>query len=188
MQRALQLKLPVAGGARNVWHFLSDLPLPFPRRRNRARLFALLVFALCVYFLFNLRTSHTSHNYESQHDGRHNPNNPFPHEPLRSAAGKSLASDELISHVPLDWSKQRTLNLHDGSRVFTEDEVARFEKEVSAREAKIISGFGDNGKGVEFSGDEKKVADEIAKKAAFNLYASDRIALNRSVPDVRRDE
>ncbi|XP_013399940.1 polypeptide N-acetylgalactosaminyltransferase 13-like isoform X3 [Lingula anatina] len=46
-------------------------------------------------------------------------------------------------------------------------------------------GPGEYGAGVFLQGEEKKNADELAKKEAFNIIASDGIALDRSLPDVR---
>lgn len=50
---------------------------------------------------------------------------------------------------------------------------------------KITPGLGENGAPVHLPYEEQKVAEEEFSSAAFNVYISDRIALNRSVPDPR---
>ncbi|KAL5006230.1 hypothetical protein ScPMuIL_015036 [Solemya velum] len=47
------------------------------------------------------------------------------------------------------------------------------------------SGPGENGKPVYLEGKEKELADSLFEKEAFNRLASDKIALDRSIPDVR---
>ncbi|XP_054267609.1 polypeptide N-acetylgalactosaminyltransferase 1-like [Macrosteles quadrilineatus] len=51
--------------------------------------------------------------------------------------------------------------------------------------AKVVPGLGYNGAAVEFSGEEAKLAEEIMKKEAFNLLASDKVSYNRTVADAR---
>ncbi|XP_048755192.2 probable N-acetylgalactosaminyltransferase 9 isoform X2 [Ostrea edulis] len=46
-------------------------------------------------------------------------------------------------------------------------------------------GAGERGKAVLLEGEEKTLADSLFKKEAFNIIASDKIALDRSIPDVR---
>ncbi|XP_078321051.1 putative N-acetylgalactosaminyltransferase 9 isoform X2 [Crassostrea virginica] len=46
-------------------------------------------------------------------------------------------------------------------------------------------GLGEKGRAVTLEGEEKKLADSLFKKEAFNIIASDKIALDRSIPDVR---
>ncbi|XP_062596588.1 probable N-acetylgalactosaminyltransferase 9 isoform X2 [Saccostrea cucullata] len=46
-------------------------------------------------------------------------------------------------------------------------------------------GPGEKGRAVILEGEEKTLADSLFKKEAFNIIASDKIALDRSVPDVR---
>lgn len=46
-------------------------------------------------------------------------------------------------------------------------------------------GLGENGKGVVIAPEDKNVADELFKKHQFNVFASDQIALNRTLPDHR---
>ncbi|XP_069996208.1 polypeptide N-acetylgalactosaminyltransferase 1-like isoform X2 [Penaeus vannamei] len=52
-------------------------------------------------------------------------------------------------------------------------------------EAKVVRGLGEGGRPVRLSGEEGRRAEEVLKKEAFNLVASDKISLNRSVPDSR---
>ena len=46
---------------------------------------------------------------------------------------------------------------------------------------------GENGKGADLTKEEEKLKDEKFKLNQFNLIASDKIALNRSINDVRLD-
>lgn len=46
---------------------------------------------------------------------------------------------------------------------------------------------GENGRGVEIPKEEEQLKNEKFKLNQFNLLASDRIALNRSISDVRLD-
>uniref|UniRef100_K1RIU1 Polypeptide N-acetylgalactosaminyltransferase n=1 Tax=Magallana gigas TaxID=29159 RepID=K1RIU1_MAGGI len=46
-------------------------------------------------------------------------------------------------------------------------------------------GLGEKGRAVTLQGEEKALADSLFKKEAFNIIASDKIALDRSIPDVR---
>lgn len=50
---------------------------------------------------------------------------------------------------------------------------------------KVTPGLGEGGVPVHLSSKEQKLADEVFHTAAFNVYLSDRISLNRSVPDPR---
>ncbi|KAK8404121.1 hypothetical protein O3P69_000290 [Scylla paramamosain] len=52
-------------------------------------------------------------------------------------------------------------------------------------ERKVVRGLGEGGKMVKLSGEEGKLAEEVMKKEAFNLILSDKISVNRSVPDSR---
>jgi hypothetical protein len=47
------------------------------------------------------------------------------------------------------------------------------------------SGPGENGEPVRLEGEEKKLGESLFKKEAFNIIASDKIALDRSIRDVR---
>ena len=44
---------------------------------------------------------------------------------------------------------------------------------------------GENGQAVHLEGDEKIKADKLFKTEAFNIIASDKIAVDRSIPDTR---
>ncbi|MPC10987.1 N-acetylgalactosaminyltransferase 6 [Portunus trituberculatus] len=52
-------------------------------------------------------------------------------------------------------------------------------------ERKVVRGMGEGGKLVKLSGEEGKLAEEVMKKEAFNLILSDKISVNRTVPDSR---
>lgn len=68
------------------------------------------------------------------------------------------------------------------------DEVLKFRRErfekYQASEASR-SGPGEHGQGVHLHGKEKETADSLMDKEAFNIIASDKISLERSVKDVR---
>ena len=49
----------------------------------------------------------------------------------------------------------------------------------------IIETYGVNGAPVQLSGEDQRLADEIMRKEAFNVFISDRISLHRNVPDTR---
>jgi hypothetical protein len=49
-------------------------------------------------------------------------------------------------------------------------------------------GPGENGEPVTLAPEEQKIADEKWKNASFNVVASDKIALDRAIPDTRREE
>ena len=50
------------------------------------------------------------------------------------------------------------------------------------------SGVGENGEPVILNVDDQKLADELFEKEAFNIVASDKVALDRSIPDDRLPE
>lgn len=60
-----------------------------------------------------------------------------------------------------------------------------YESMIKEDLAKIIPGLCENGEGHQFHGAERKLAENIMKKEAFNLYLSDRVSYNRSVVDAR---
>ncbi|XP_050693261.1 probable N-acetylgalactosaminyltransferase 9 isoform X2 [Eriocheir sinensis] len=64
-------------------------------------------------------------------------------------------------------------------------ERIRAELMFAEDERKVVRGLGEAGKSVKLSGEEEKVAQEVMKKEAFNLVLSDKISVNRSVPDSR---
>ena len=67
-------------------------------------------------------------------------------------------------------------------------EILKFRKErfvkYQASEASR-TGPGERGVGVHLVGEEKEKADSLFEKEAFNIIASDKISLERSVKDVR---
>lgn len=60
---------------------------------------------------------------------------------------------------------------------------ARFETYQSNEKSRI--GPGENGVGLHLHGEEKEKGDSLMDKEAFNIIASDKISLERSVKDVR---
>merc|ERR1719367_2680052 len=49
----------------------------------------------------------------------------------------------------------------------------------------LIESYGVNGAPVQLSGEDQRLAEEIMRKEAFNVYISDRVSLHRDVPDTR---
>ena len=49
----------------------------------------------------------------------------------------------------------------------------------------MIDSYGVNGGPVQLSGEDQRLAEEIMRKEAFNVYISDRVSLHRNVPDTR---
>lgn len=49
----------------------------------------------------------------------------------------------------------------------------------------MIKTYGVNGAPVQLSGEDQRLADEIMRKEAFNVFISDRISMHRNVPDTR---
>jgi hypothetical protein len=76
---------------------------------------------------------------------------------------------------------------HDNSQI-RNDELLAFRKkryvEYKNSESKR-TGPGEGGKAVNLEGEEKILGEKLYKKEAFNIIASDKISLQRSVPDVR---
>ena len=69
-----------------------------------------------------------------------------------------------------------------------EERYLRYQRTIDTEER---TGPGEDGKPVllEFGdGEEKKAADERYNEAAFNVLASDKIALDRRIPDTRLKE
>lgn len=64
-------------------------------------------------------------------------------------------------------------------------EKMKAERWFQEDERKVVPGLGEGGKAVRLTGEDGRRAQEIIKKEAFNLIASDKISLNRSVPDSR---
>lgn len=52
----------------------------------------------------------------------------------------------------------------------------------------VVDGWGEDGQPVTLEGAEKEEADKQFSRAAFNVYVSDRLSPNRSLPEVRPDE
>ena len=49
----------------------------------------------------------------------------------------------------------------------------------------MLETYGVNGAPVQLSGEDQRLADEIMRKEAFNVFISDKISLHRNVPDTR---
>ena len=64
--------------------------------------------------------------------------------------------------------------------LFRRERYMKYQKSENQR-----TGPGEKGMGLHLEGEEKERADELYKKEAFNIIASDKISLERSVKDVR---
>lgn len=69
-----------------------------------------------------------------------------------------------------------------------DEEMLRFRirRFMSYQHRGVVIGPGENGAPVTLSSDDQKLADQLWKNASFNVVASDKISLDRSVPDTRR--
>lgn len=57
--------------------------------------------------------------------------------------------------------------------------------EFAIEESKVVAGLGENGAPVHLEGSEAEEADRLMKTEAFNIVASDKISMHRTVPDTR---
>ena len=57
--------------------------------------------------------------------------------------------------------------------------------EFKADDDKVVIGAGENGAPVQLYGQEKIVAEKLMSTEAFNIIASDKISMHRTVPDTR---
>ena len=64
----------------------------------------------------------------------------------------------------------------------------RQERYEAAQNRGYREGPGENGEGVVLAKEETEFAQERAWKASFNVYAAEKIAMDRSIPDTRRKE
>lgn len=80
-------------------------------------------------------------------------------------------------------TKKKTVDLSDNSQLNVQlYRKTRYEQYAAI---KTRSGPGENGAAVILSGEEKQEADRLFEKEAFNIVASDKIALDRTIPDTR---
>lgn len=99
---------------------------------------------------------------------------------------QSIYKNEL--HLDLRTkSRDRKIQPNLGILKYPEDKTEKVvtPKTIDDGIMKIIPGLGENGVAVHLSKQEQKEADKLFNQAAFNVYLSNRIALNRSVPDPR---
>ncbi|XP_052256788.1 probable N-acetylgalactosaminyltransferase 9 isoform X2 [Dreissena polymorpha] len=75
---------------------------------------------------------------------------------------------------------QKSTVVDDSTLRFRRERFERYQKLESSR-----TGPGENGQPVLLTGAEKEKADSLLEKEAFNIVASDKISLERSVKDVR---
>lgn len=69
----------------------------------------------------------------------------------------------------------------------TNDRVVDLESSVRTLKPMTgpANGPGENGEGVFLKGEQQRIADSLFEKEAFNIIASNIMAYNRSLPDVR---
>lgn len=85
----------------------------------------------------------------------------------------------------------RLSSLHDqfdvvgGLDLFTSEQLDNGYDEFKEDEDKVVIGEGEGGLPVNLSPEESKLGEKIMAKEAFNLVASDKMSLHRSVPDTR---
>lgn len=69
-----------------------------------------------------------------------------------------------------------------------QQERDELERQIQEGFAKVVPGLGANGAAVKLSPEESVLADELMKKEAFNIIASDKITFNRTTPDNRHSQ
>ncbi|WKY00836.1 hypothetical protein Q1695_015116 [Nippostrongylus brasiliensis] len=79
----------------------------------------------------------------------------------------------------ITWSREGAKVFHDAPRILTH-KIPDFSKHRS--------GPGENGAPVILEGEEKRIAEQQMKKYFMNVLASDKISLDRSIPDSRSRE
>ena len=74
--------------------------------------------------------------------------------------------------------------------IYDAEEIIKFrhERYMAFKHRPPQTGPGEEGKEYILPPDEQAIADEMFKDASFNVYASDKISLDRSLPDTRRTE
>lgn len=89
--------------------------------------------------------------------------------------------------IPVPILQQQKFNLPNVNLPSPEDQAERMRAELmfAEDERKVVRGLGEAGRSVKLTGEEAKVAQEVMKKEAFNLILSDKISVNRTVPDSR---
>ena len=87
--------------------------------------------------------------------------------------------DQTLSEEQLVWQRVRQLKNVSGSR---------FERELREDAARQVPGLGDGGVPVRLEGEERKLADELKTKEAFNILLSNKIPFNRKLPDSRHPQ
>ena len=96
---------------------------------------------------------------------------------------------QLIIVVCLVFIGYMLLNeiMDSGSR--EEDAIMRFRNRrfLAAQNRPPREGPGENGASVILTPEEKEIADKLFPAASFNVYASDKMAMDRSIPDGRME-
>ena len=95
----------------------------------------------------------------------------------------ALVDDEASEGDEHSINNRRSVDA-DRAGVETVKAAYRYER-YKNRNKPNVGSPGENGASVVLTGKDKALADSLFKKEAFNIIASNRIALNRTVPDVR---
>ena len=77
------------------------------------------------------------------------------------------------------------LSLRQKNQAIIQYRIDRFR---AAQNRPPREGPGENGEGVVLTKEEKYANEDRNFKASFNVYASEKIAMDRSIPDTRREE
>ena len=72
----------------------------------------------------------------------------------------------------------------------TQEAVIQYRKDryTAAKNRPPREGPGENGQGVVLTPEEQQIADSRFRRASFNVFASEKVAMDRSIPDTRRPE
>ena len=181
----------------------------YPRKRGLIlKIFAFFTFVGFISLWF--KSDHENNNFDSEEREKNSINfKAKSAEPIGGNAAQMAKPDDQIIHIneipdhkpvkdlPPDKNILAQPNMLNPNRINKVpikiksvkhndiEERMRAEKMFAEDEKKIVPGLGELGKGVRLTGEEAKLAEEVQKKEAFNLILSDKISLNRSVPDSR---
>ncbi|UYV78961.1 N-acetylgalactosaminyltransferase, partial [Cordylochernes scorpioides] len=140
------------------------------RRRVYFKLVVIIIFGLFIYILY--KTSRTQQYLTNQESLNSFESNQI--KPRASPIKEILPRQEKL---PL---KQTNVPPKKTAVIYLDDKLDNL--------MSITPGLGEKGQPVILNKEEQKEADKLFKQAAFNVYISNRIALNRSVPDPRNSE
>ncbi|KAG8298902.1 hypothetical protein J6590_002871 [Homalodisca vitripennis] len=96
-----------------------------------------------------------------------------------------LVSDAVSDLTPGIWSHVLLKRSNESRRPISPHRDKEFEAMIRRDLANIVPGLGDNGTAVKLSGEEAKLAQQVMRKEAINLVASNKVSYNRTVVDNR---